>query len=292
MDYSIKNDIVSITASEIGGELKTIKSSDGTDYLWTGSKEYWQGSAPNLFPFIGRLYEGKYLYNNESYPLAIHGFLRESKMTVNKTNDSELEFSLESNEDTYKMYPFNFDLVIRYTLCENAVKILYQVHNKDEKDMPFAIGGHPGFCVPLNKDLSFDDYYLEFSHKSTPKRTEPTSTALLNGNYIDFPLEEDLILRLNHSLFDNDAIVLKDIARSVLLKSDKDSRAVRVDYTDFQYLGIWHTNKTEAPFICIEPWTALQGYEGIIQEIDKNDDMIVLKHNEVYKNEWVITIIE
>jgi len=292
MDYTIKNSKITITASDRGGELTAIRCADGTDYLWTGSKKYWPGQAPHLFPFIGRLFETRYLYGGESYPLEIHGFLKDSVMTLDSSDDDFLSFSLEANETTLGQYPFNFGLKVCYRLVESSVKITFEVRNHGDKSMPFAIGGHPGFNVPLKKELSFEDYYLEFSEEAVPKRAQPTSSNLMNGIFIEFPLRDGRILELKHSLFDEDAIILKDAARSVTLKSDKDSRAVRVDYPDFKYLGFWHTVRSDAPFVCIEPWTALQGFENTVQEIDKNEDMIVLKPQEVYKNEWTITIFE
>ena len=292
MEYTISNDKISLTASSLGGEPKALKGADGTDYLWRGAKEYWPASAPHLFPFIGRLYEERYLYEGESYPLAIHGFLKDSSMELVSQGDNSLVFKLDADETTKRQYPFDFRLYIRYELSSSTVAVTFEVQNLGGKAMPFAIGGHPGFNVPLTKGLRFEDYYLEFSEEAAPKRTESTPSNLLNGNFLDYPLKKGRIIELRHALFDDDAIILKDMARRVTLKSDGDSRAVTVDYPGFKYIGFWHTVRSEAPFVCIEPWTALQGYENTVQKIDENDDMIVLKPGEEYKNEWSITIHE
>ena len=292
MEYIIKNDRVSVTVSSRGGELKRIMSSDGTDYLWRGDRQFWPGSAPHLFPFIGRLFEQRYTYSGESYPLSIHGFLKDSEMTLEEQQENHLVLRLNADEKTLECYPFNFTLKITYRLDSSSVGIGFEVTNIDEKDMPFAIGGHPGFNVPLEEGLSFEDYYLEFDSEASPSRAEPTASNLLNGRFLEYPLLEKRIIPLKHNLFDEDAIILKDTAKSVTLKSDRGRRALKVDFPDFKYIGFWHTVKSEAPFICIEPWTSLQGYEDTIQAIDKNEDLMVIKKGEVYRNEFVITIIE
>ena len=292
MEYTIRNDYIIMTVSSRGGEPLCIRSCDGTDYLYTGNTGYWRGRAPHLFPFIGRLFEERYLYKGVSYPLSIHGFLKDTEMELEEHLDDRLVLSLTANEKTLEIYPFIFTLKIIYRLSENTVHVTFEVKNEDDKKMFFAIGGHPGFNVPLEEGLNFEDYYLEFSKEASPKRSEPTKTNLLNGVFHDFPLKEQKIVELKHNLFDDDAIILKETARAVTLKSDKGSRAVKVSFPDFKYIGFWHSVKSDAPFVCIEPWTALQGYEGIIEEIDKNSDMIILNPNEVYENEWSITIIK
>lgn len=292
MIYTLKNDKIEFSVSSLGAEPISIKTMDKTEYLWDADPKYFGAHGFHIFPWVGRLYQEQYKYGGETYPLMIHGFLRESEMTLKSESTDSLTLYFDSDEKTMKNYPFKFRFLVHYRLKGYAVEITFEVENRDDKTMYFAVGGHPGFMVPLEKGLQFDDYYLEFSAECAPKRTEPTETALLNGNFPDYPLREKRYLDLRHNLFDDDAIVLKDMARGVTLKSDKNPRAVRVDFPDCKYLGIWHTNKTEAPFVCIEPWTALQGHENTVEELETNKDMIALKEGGVYKNVWTITVYE
>ena len=291
MEYTINNDIISLTVSSRGGEPQSVKSADGVDYLWLGSTDYWPGKGPWLFPFIGRLFEERYMYGGVSYPLSIHGFLRASEMELASLGKDFVTLRLDSNEQTLACYPFRFRLTMSYKLVNNSVRIGIDVINQDDKTMLFAIGGHAGYNVPLEKGLKFEDYYLEFSEAAAPKRAEPRPTNLMNGNFIDYPLKDGRIIELRHDLFDNDAVILKDAPRSVTLKSDKGSRAVRVDYPDCEYIAFWHTVRKEAPFICVEPWTALPGCEGEVQELEKHKDMISLAPGATYRHECAITII-
>lgn len=292
MIYTLKNDNVKLSVSSRGAEPVSIQTKDKTEYLWDADPKYFGAHGFHIFPWVGRLYQERYKVGGEVYPLMIHGFLREMEMAVESETSDSLTLYFDSGEETMKNYPFRFRFLVHYKLKGYAVEITFEVRNLDDKTMYFAVGGHPGFMVPLENGLSFDDYYLEFSTECDPKRADPTDTVLLNGSFRDYPLQGRRRLNLRHDLFDEDALVLKDTARGVTLKSDKNPRALRVDFPDCKYLGIWHTNKTEAPFVCIEPWTALQGRENTIEELETNKDMIVLEKGETYKNVWTITLYE
>ena len=123
--------------------------------------------------------------------------------------------------------------------------------------MPFGIGGHPGFNVPLEQGTDFSDYYIEFSEKAPARRWVLTDTGFMTGETQPFALENGKIYRLHHDMFDHDAIFLRDIAPSFTLKSDKTTKAITVSYTNMPYLGFWHKPCTKAPYMCIEPWNGL-----------------------------------
>lgn len=75
MLYTIFNDFIEVTISDVGAELQSIRSkSDGTEYLWQGNPEFWAGRAYNLFPICGRLTEGRYTFEGKTYEMNLHGF--------------------------------------------------------------------------------------------------------------------------------------------------------------------------------------------------------------------------
>ena len=51
--------------------------------------------------------------------------------------------------------------------------------------------------------------------------------------------------------------VKKNGVISGTIESNVSGRGVRVSYPDMPYLGFWHWPKTDAPYVCIEPWTTL-----------------------------------
>ena len=49
---------------------------------------------------------------------------------------------------------------------------------------------------------------------------------------------------------------------------------VTVSYPDFRYLGFWHKPKTDAPYVCVEPWTSLPSREGIVEDLSLQSDRL------------------
>lgn len=289
MNYQIANEYISLTVSDMGAEMQSIIK-DGKEYLWNGDEKYWNERSPLLFPYVGRFTKGKYLLNGTQYQMDIHGFARKLPYTVAQKNDRTLVFELQDNPDTYQMYPYHFRLQVEYELIEATIKITYRVRNLSDDRMYFGIGGHPGFALPFDDGLDFSDYCLEFSGISFPTRVGHTETCFLNGVNEHFPLKDNKYLELSHDMFDDDAIVLQNMSDEVTLKSDKGRRQVTVRYPDLPYLGIWHAPKTEAPYICIEPWTSLPSRQDVIEEFRYKYDLIRVDEGEEYQNSWSITV--
>lgn len=289
MDYQIRNEYVQVTLSDMGAEMQSVQK-DGKEYLWNADPRYWAEHAPVLFPYVGRFTDGKYRLNGKEYEMGIHGFARKFPYHVLYKEEDMITFELRDSEETYGMYPYHFILQITYELEENEIVITYRVSNCSQETMYFGIGGHPGFRVPVEEDLEFSDYYLEFGGVSCPDRIIHTPACFVSGTNKAFPLEEGRRIDLSHDMFDEDAIVLRNMADEVTLKSDKSGRKVRVSYPDMPYLGFWHAPKTEAPYICIEPWTSLPSRQDIVEELRYKSDLIRLAAGEQYVNTWSITI--
>ncbi len=289
MNYQISNEFICLTVSDMGAEMQSVIK-DGKEYLWNGDEKYWPERSPLLFPYVGRFTEGKYLLNGTEYEMDIHGFARKLPYALVEQTENTLIFELHDNADTFKMYPYHFELQVGYELVEKTIKITYKVFNLSDERMYFGIGGHPGFALPFDEGLDFADYYLEFEGNSFPTRIGHTETCFLSGTDEAFPLKGDQCLPLTHNMFDDDAIVLKNVSDTVTLKSDKGDRSVTVSYPDLPYLGLWHAPKTEAPYICIEPWTSLPSRQDIVEEFRYKYDLIRLDEDTEYVNAWSITV--
>lgn len=290
MEYTIKNGKLQVSISSKGGEFRSIKDGDGREYLWQGDEATWTDRGPNLFPYIARLTNGTYTYQGKTYHMNIHGFLPTSELALVRQEESRLVLRLESSEETYKQYPFAFELDICWELQENSLKITYTVKNKDEKTMYFGIGGHPGFQVPLEDGFAFEDYLIDFGENAAPVRVGMSDDCFVTGEDEDFGLREGRYLDLRHHLFDDDAIILRNIPRQVTLKSDKSERAIQVDFPGMDYLGIWHWPGTAVPYVCIEPWTSLPSGKGIVEDLEKQENLLSLDAGKEYKNTWSITL--
>lgn len=274
MIYTIENKKLRISVDTSGAQLQSVYSKDtGVEYLWQGDKAYWGGRAYNLFPFIGRMYKNTYTYGGKEYVSRTHGVARYSLFRVESRSATRLVMLLTENEDTLQEYPFRFEYRVIFEIKDNALTVAQRVTNVDDKTLICAFGGHPGINIPFDGG-EFEDYYLEFSEKTNVQRHLFSEVApLMEGKSVPYALESGLRLHLQHDLFDNDAVVLSNTSRCVAYKSEKTNRSVKVYFEDFKYIGFWHPGKTDAPFVCFEPWTALAATEGIQDELETKADM-------------------
>lgn len=292
MIYTIKNDKIEVSVENLGAQMRSIKDATGKEYLWQGDEKYWNGSAPNLFPYIARLTEGKYILKGRTYEMPKHGFLRNSVLKLKEKTQTKMVFSLTDSEETYKMYPYHFEIKVKYELFENELKVSYNVANKDKKVMYFGVGGHPGFQVPVEKELSFEDYFIEFAKGTDVKRVGMSEDCFVTGKDEAFPLEENRRLYLHHNLFDDDAIILKDAPSKVVLASEKGSARIEMETSHLEYLGIWHKPASDAPYVCIEPWSSLPSQKDIIEDLEKQDNLVSLKPDGYYTGFFKVKIVK
>lgn len=288
----IKNKNLTVCIQEKGAALWSVKDAEGKEYLWQGDPKYWGDRAPNLFPYIARMTEGKYRLDGKTYEMDIHGFAKDMIFEVADRTDSQIMFRIQNTKETYRQYPFKFVFEISYQLEGNKIFITYTVKNKDDKVMYFGVGGHPGFVVPLEEGLTFEDYYLEFDAVQTPKRVGFSEDCFVTGECAVFPLDDEKCLKLHHDMFDEDAIVLVDMGCNVTLKSKKGEKAIRVTYPDMKYLGLWHWPKTDAPYICIEPWSSLPSRKGIVEDLATQPGLISLNPECEYHNQFSVELIK
>ena len=290
MEFTIKNEKLTVTVSDKGAELQSIKGVDRTEYLWQGDAAIWEDKAPNLFPYIARMTGGKYTVYGKEYEMKIHGFVMYTTLAVESQSEDAVTFRLDANEETKAQYPFDFTYRITYALQDNTLVTTTTVENHGEKRMFFGVGGHPGFNVPLESGLAFEDYYLEFAENAVPTRIGFSETCFLTGTDKLYVLEDGKRIGLRHDLFDEDAIVLKHMPRTVKLGSDKGTHSVTVTYPDFGFLGFWHMPRMEAPYVCIEPWSSLPSREGVVEDLAQQSDLIGLDEGKTYENVWRIEV--
>lgn len=291
MLLTIQNEQITLKVDTLGAQMMELWSSDGVQYLWQGDPAIWNDRAPMLFPFVGRLTNNSYKYLGNIYPMNIHGFAASKEFSVIERDDDSISLELRSDEQTLACYPFEFSLVITYKLNENNLAISFYVRNESQCIMPFGIGGHPGFNVPLLDGERFEDYELVFPVASRPDRVGFSETVYLNGHDQEYLLREERFIDLRHDLFDEDAVILKNMPREIALRSKKSGRGVSVSYPDFPFLGIWHWPHTKAPYVCIEPWSSLPSRQGIVEEFSCKSDLIHLGAGKDYAVTWSISVL-
>ena len=290
MIYTIENDKIKVDFSDIGGEMQSlVNKANGKEYLWQGNPEFWAGRAYNLFPICGRLTEGKYTYEGEAYEMNLHGFVRNSLMKVEQKSATEIAFVLESDEEIKKQYPFDFIYTVTYILDGARVKTVYNIKNTGAKPMYFAVGGHPGFNVPINEGECFEDYYLEFDCVK-PMEWMQMTPLFYTGRNVPYPMTDGKIIELTHSLFSEDARFFTNMCKNVTMKSKKSDSFVRLEYPKMRNLGIWHKPRTEAPYLCIEPWSSVPSFDGKVDDIETKNQMEKLDSAQTYEGGFDIII--
>lgn len=280
----IQNSQLCVTVDTHGAQLMSIRAVSGLEYLWQGDPAYWANRSPSIFPYVARLTEGKYTYQGHTYSMPKHGFAPISDFVSESNTGESMVFRLESDADTLKMYPFKFTYSITYRLDGDTLCIENRVDSHDEKTMYFGLGGHPGINVPLDDGLAFEDYFLEFEPSSLSRVTF-TPACFVTGLEEPFPLDNGRMY-LHHDLFDNDAVVLRGVKGLVTLRSEKGEHGVTLNAPDFPLLGFWHAVKTDAPYVCIEPWTSRPSRSGIIEDFETQPDLVPLPAGETFKIQW------
>lgn len=285
MQITLQNAHISLTVDTLGAQMMSLQSG-GCEYLWQGDPQYWQDRSPVLFPMIGRLYQKKHMVDGQEYTMGIHGFAAQREFTVAEQETDRLVLRLESDAATLEQYPFRFCLEIQYLLKGSTVEIAFLVKNTDDCTIHFGIGGHPGFRVPGER---FEEYRLEFAKPCRPDRVLFSEQILLNGQTVPYPLKDGRTIPLTHALFDQDAIILQNTDRTVSL-CHKEKTCLTVAFPDMPYIGFWHWPKTDAPYVCIEPWSSLPGRQDVVEDLRTRSDLIHLPAGEVYVNRWSVTI--
>ena len=291
MKYAIENEFLRAEISELGAELVSLKlKEDGCEYIWQGDERDWTGHSPIMFPICGRLIDGKYTYRGNTYELGCHGFARHSTFALTGAKADEITLSLKSSEETKRVYPFDFVLSITFSLVGKALNVKYKVVNTDNKELIFTIGAHPAFNVPLSSGESFEDYYVEFDRSCDATVLSMSERCFCDGNDKLYSQGGTKRIPLDHSLFNIDAIFLYNTAKKATLASNKSKKSVTLTFDQFKYLGLWHKPKSDAPYICIEPWCGCPDFEGEIGDLTSKPEMIRLPVGYSYANKYKIEI--
>ncbi|MDQ6812251.1 MAG: aldose 1-epimerase family protein [Bacteroidota bacterium] len=286
---SISNDLISINIATKGAELQSLfHHQHQIEYMWGGDPAIWGKHSPVLFPIVGELKNKTYYYNGNLYPLSRHGFAREMEFVVTEQTDCSITFSLRSDEETAKKYPFQFIFSVRYTLIDSSVKITLIVENTGTDVMLFSVGAHPAFKVPIVDETAYEDYQLVFNEKETTGRWPISPDGLIETKSLPL-LNNESILPLNKDLFTADAIVLKHLrSTSVSITSPKTSRGLKVDFTGFPFLGIWETKGGD--FVCIEPWCGIADSVNASGELKEKEGINTLQPSAKFEASYTIDV--
>ncbi len=252
---TITNGNLSATIDSAGTQLMSVKLGEG-EYLWQGDERYWARRAPVLFPIVGCLRDGRAISAQGDVTLGRHGIARLYEHAVVSQTPSSVTYELASTDETRASYPFDFRLNMTYAVADGRLTQTFAVTNTGDVDLPFTLGGHPAFNVPVpgEEGASFSDYELVFPEPWTAEVPSIDPQGLQ-----DFSKMHELFrgadrMRLSHELIDELlTVVFVDVpGRSVKLVGPV-GHGVELDFEGFGFLGVW-TATSDSPFVAIEPW--------------------------------------
>jgi aldose 1-epimerase len=165
--------------------------------------------TPILVPFPNRIAGGKFTYDGKTYTLpcndhgvnAIHGFafdkpwrVVEESTEVDARIAGEFEM-LRDSEFTEEHWPGNFRVRCELMFAKNYLAQYFTVKNLSDKVIPFGLGTHPYFRMPLDPAAEIDRCGIDVQAEAVVelKNTLPTGRT--------YPVPDDL--RLSQTITSN-----------------------------------------------------------------------------------------
>lgn len=283
MIYKAENNNFTLAVKEMGAELNSLKSKkSGFEFIWDGNEEYWYGQSPILFPIIGRLLDDKYRLNGCEYTMPKHGIVRKKPFTlVESTNDS-LTFVQTDDEESINIYPYKFELKVKFTLTDNGLIVDHTVTNKSDSVMYYSFGAHPAFNCEIGD-------YLEFNKDTvlTTERIDHDSILIEEKFPVDMNDNKVIITK---DIFNDDALILSNYNSDIVtLKSNNHNRQIKFNFKS-PLLGVWA--KPGAPYVCIEPWWGVNDNYDKKDDLSQKRDIMALEPSKSEKFSWSVEITE
>lgn len=176
------------TAKYGGRSIPVIDSPD--NFLDGESRPNGYG-IPLLFPFPNRIRNGLFSWNGREYriplpadkPHAIHGFCLDRPWRVIEKKKQHVvgQFQLSVDApDRRECWPADFILDVRYRIAENRLETQFKITNPDTVPLPWGLGTHAYFKIPLGRDSAPRDCVIQvpITEKWELKECLPTGRRL------------------------------------------------------------------------------------------------------------------
>ena len=266
------------------------------DIFWShpdfaaGSQRPSGSGVPILFPYPGRLqgmvfeWRGKSYKqeSNDKFGNAIHGFVHKRPWRIIDSTSNSLQTEFHAAKDDPSLldrWPADFRIKCRFEIVGQTLKTSFRVENPCDRDLPFGLGAHPYFRLPLIAHSTADECVVSVPVKRQWELDEmlPTgaSQILVNG------LTSADGLRFADMQYDD---VFSDFAtsgrRCEATIRDKD-RTIRLSYSqNFRTCVLFTPPHREA--VCIEPYTCIPDAQRL-RESGIGEGMLVLSPGESFE---------
>lgn len=249
----ISNDFLKVTISTMGAELTSVKK-NGEEQIWIGDPEIWNEHAPLLFPICGALKENRYIYKGTEYNLNLHGYARFTEFDVESYTKKKVVFLHRYNNDTLKVFPFQYELRVIYTLDGTSLKIDYNIKNLDKEKMYFSIGSHEAYYCPEG----IEEYSVIFEtaenleYNNYTKGLLDYTTESFGDNITELPLKYEYFSKISLTF-------LNLRSKRFTLLNRKTGRKIEVKIDD-NPSSFTLFSRPGRQYMCLEPWCGMTDY--------------------------------
>lgn len=287
----LSNQYLTVNLHPKGAEIISIVGNqDHINYMWKRDACQWANSAPILFPIVGAIKNDTCRIDGKEYHMTQHGFARHNEFEIKNQSQTEVTFTLVSNDEIIKQYPFLFELNVTYKLVENTLTCLINVKNKDHQTIYFQVGGHPAFACPFMENESSNDYYVEFAEYET-RNQKVIDVAKRGMSHVQLPFfDHEKRFFVRQQLFNNDAIVIKDFkSENISIKSLNHQKSIVFHMQGFDHVGLW-TAKHVGGLLAIEPWIGHADYVDFDGEFKEKESCVALDTDKEFNVQFAVEI--
>ncbi len=201
-----------------------------------------RGGIPVLFPSPGALAGDRFERAGKRGAMKQHGVARNMAAALQPgATATSATLVLAADDATRAAFPWDFKLTLRFSLevhvADVRLVIGQRIENHSDTRMPFAMGFHPYFAVPV---------------ADKARARVPTTATRAFDNVPKREVDLKGPIDLTRGEVD---LHLVDHARSDATLELGDGRAVRIEASSaYRRWVIW--TLPEKDFVCLEPWTA------------------------------------
>lgn len=255
----IENEILKVSINTKGALLTSINDKrNDEELLYQIEKDSWPFQDVQIFPIIGATN-----YRVKDFKLSSptrHGFIRNMEFKViNKTNETAT-LKINSNEETKKLYPYDFEFFITYSLKFDKLTITTKVLNLSNETLLCMYGAHTAIKANENAILNLGKGYTQYK--------------LIDGLISEKgTLIDDNKIQLTKDYFKKeDTVVIDKTFDKLIIKNGFNHDVI---YTfDAPLFALWSRNDT-GNFVCLEPWWGISNVTN--EEIELKDTKFINK---------------
>ena len=232
-----------------------------------------------LFPFVNRIKDGAYTYENKTYQFdinhkeennALHGLVynKTFKVIEQVVNNDFASIKLEYNETNKSIgFPYTYSIQLEYLFSDTDCSLKVSVKNTSKEAFPFTIGWHPYFFSDnlFNSSLNFNSSQkLTIGDRNITtgiKKIEPLNTFEVKDKQLD-----------DCWMLDSNTITFITPKYQLLISSSQDNN----------FLQLYTLPKTN--YIAIEPTT------GVSDSFNNKIGLQILNSKDIYTITWSLKI--